>query len=134
MNKQNKSYDRYGGCGLTVCGEWLSDSKIFYRWAISNGWEKGLELDRVDNRKGYTPSNCRFVSRMQNARNKRNSKYWYVFGHKFCSLVEAAKVHNVSNNTIKAWCEGRVTGGRHHPQLEKCYSVKKYNEEKPHEF
>lgn len=72
-NPKFKSYNDYGGRGITLCKEW-HDSKAFFEWAMNNGYKEGLELDRIDNAKGYCPENCRFITRTENANNKRNNK------------------------------------------------------------
>lgn len=69
VNK-NVYYDR----GITMCKEWLEDYKKFEKWCLENGYNKNLEIDRIDNNLGYSPTNCRFVTAIQNARNKQNSK------------------------------------------------------------
>ena len=72
-NKTAINYKRYGGCGITVCIEWKDNVLNFYNWALNNGWEKGLQLDRIDNSKGYSPDNCRFVTAKENANNRRSN-------------------------------------------------------------
>lgn len=64
-------YKDYGGRGITICDEWRDDVVAFFTWCMENGYKKGLDLDRVDNDKGYSPDNCRFVPRSENARNTR---------------------------------------------------------------
>lgn len=68
-DNKNSNYHRYGGRGITICDEWRSDFKLFYEWAINNGWEDGLEIDRQNNDGNYEPSNCRFVTTVVNTRN-----------------------------------------------------------------
>lgn len=63
------AYPNYGGRGISVCAEWR-DFRQFRDWALGNGFDPALEIDRIDNAKGYSPDNCRFVTRLQNARNK----------------------------------------------------------------
>lgn len=63
---------KYAYRGITVCDEWRH-FPTFEKWALDNGWEKGLQIDRVDNDKNYCPENCRFVTRSQNQRNKSNT-------------------------------------------------------------
>ncbi len=68
-NSRHNSYVRYGGRGITICEQWLVDEDAFYRWAKSHGFKKGLQIDRIDNSKGYSPENCRFVTPAQNQHN-----------------------------------------------------------------
>lgn len=69
-DKKSHNYKYYGGCGISVCQEWLNP-KTFIEWCLSNGWEKGLELDRKDNNGIYEPSNCRFITSKENKQNTR---------------------------------------------------------------
>lgn len=72
-NENVFAYKDYGGRGITICDEWSKDFKCFYDWCISNGWEKGLKIDRINNDGNYEPQNCRFVNTFENARNRRNT-------------------------------------------------------------
>lgn len=60
----------YQDRGITVCAEWLSFEN-FRDWALASGFKGGLEIDRVDNDKGYCQENCRWVSRKENVNNRR---------------------------------------------------------------
>lgn len=64
----------YGGRGILVCEAWRISFQAFYDWATANGWELGLTIERKDNDKGYNPSNCCFIPRARQARNRRTSK------------------------------------------------------------
>lgn len=61
--------------GIKVCQEWLNDFSLFEKWAKNNGFKKGLQLDRIDNDKGYSPDNCRYVDSITNANNTRRTIY-----------------------------------------------------------
>jgi hypothetical protein len=74
-NQNHPKYKDYGGRGISICNEWNDDFKTFYDWCITNGWQQGLEIDRVNNNGNYEPSNCRFVTRTQNMRNTRTTVY-----------------------------------------------------------
>lgn len=67
-NKNSNDYINYGGKGITVCDEWLNSPEIFYEWAINNGYKSNLTIDRIDNTKGYTPTNCQWITNEVNAR------------------------------------------------------------------
>ena len=62
INPNNEKYPLYGGRGINVCNEWLSDFNSFYQWAMLNGYQKGLSIDRENNDGDYTPNNCRFTT------------------------------------------------------------------------
>lgn len=63
-------YKYYGGKGISICQEWLSSSNAFYKWAITNGYENDLTIDRIDPSGDYEPSNCRWVDMKTQAVNK----------------------------------------------------------------
>ena len=73
-NKNTYLHNCYGGRGITVCKEWRINPKAFIDWAIQNGYEKGLTIDRINNDGNYEPSNCRFISHAENCRNSRQTK------------------------------------------------------------
>jgi len=72
-NERHASFKNYGARGIGVCREWRVSSLAFVRWALENGWQKGLELDREDNEGPYSPVNCRFVTRKVQGGNRRNN-------------------------------------------------------------
>ena len=72
LNKNDKYYFNYGGRGIDICNEWIKFSP-FMKWSLLNGYKEGLQIDRIDNNKGYYPNNCRFVIRKINQNNMRNN-------------------------------------------------------------
>lgn len=64
------AYKRYGVLGVTLCAEW-HDYEPFRVWSLNNGFGEGLSIDRIDTFGGYTPGNCRWVTMVVQARNKR---------------------------------------------------------------
>jgi len=70
-NPKAAHYSDYGGRGITICEEWLDDFETFYTWAILNGYEEGLSIDRIDNDLGYSPDNCRWENQSAQLYNQR---------------------------------------------------------------
>lgn len=74
MNERCDGKTKNSNCyflkGITVCDEWKNDFMSFIKWAESNGYKEGLQIDRIDNSKGYFPENCRWVTPKVNANNK----------------------------------------------------------------
>ena len=73
-NPQRKTYKHYGARGITVCEEWL-DIRNFVAWAEATHPNiEGVSLDRIDNDKGYSPENCRWVDVTTQILNQRKRK------------------------------------------------------------
>lgn len=73
LNPNNKQYAYYGGRGIAICDEWVNDYSAFREWATDNGYQKGLQIDRIDNDGNYEPSNCRWVDRITQSNNKSSN-------------------------------------------------------------
>ena len=71
FNKNRYNYNNYGGRGISICYEWVSNPEIFIKWALENGYKPGLTIDRKNNNESYSPNNCRFISRKDQQNNRR---------------------------------------------------------------
>lgn len=69
-NPNNSSYQWYGKRGIKVCDDWNNDFSVFLNDMRER--PKGYTLDRIDNNKGYSVDNCRWVDPSTQAFNKRN--------------------------------------------------------------
>lgn len=96
--KQNsKHYKDYGGRGIKVCDEWLTNFEVFYNWSINNGYCKGLSIDRINTDGNYEPTNCRWVdTKTQSYNTRRNFFLWY--NEKWRTVEEIAKIEKISWN------------------------------------
>ena len=70
--------------GISVCEEWLNSFENFYEWAINNGYNDNLSLDRIDNDKGYSPSNCHWIPFENQQCNRTNNVYLFYQGKRYC--------------------------------------------------
>jgi hypothetical protein len=91
-NKEGQDYANYGGRGITVCQEWLDSYITFKEWALNNGWQEGLQIDRINNNLGYAPDNCRFVTSKINNNNRRNNAYMTYNGETHTAMEWAEKL------------------------------------------
>lgn len=81
-NSKSINYKDYGARGITICDEWLHDFQAFYNWSMLHGYKDNLEIDRIDNDKGYIPENCCWTTREQQQNNKRNNHFIEYNGKK----------------------------------------------------
>ena len=73
-NSNNHAFHRYGERGIRICEEWLEKFESFYVWAITNGYRKGLTIERTDNDGNYEPGNCRWATFEEQAQNKSTTR------------------------------------------------------------
>jgi hypothetical protein len=115
-NPNSRSYPGYGGRGIKVCEEWQKFSG-FMQWTEFPKYERGLQIDRIDNDGDYSPDNCRWVAPSVNARNRGYCKVthgdvrairmlaWSGVGHS-----DIAKIFGVSKSEISHVMTFRIWG------------------------
>jgi hypothetical protein len=99
-NPNRAKYARYGGRGITVCDEWMSDFQAFYDWAIKNGYREDLTIDRIDNDGNYCPDNCRWITMMEQASNKSTNHFITHDGQTF-TMTEWARRIGIPREVLK---------------------------------
>ena len=92
-NKEDTHYNNYGARGITMCDEWKNSFDNFAKWAFTNGYKEGLQIDRVENNGNYEPTNCRWVDIKTNCRN-RGSNVLVEHEGKMITIVELAEILN----------------------------------------
>lgn len=91
-------YDR----GIDVCSEWRSGFENFMEWAFASGYKQGLTLDRINNDKGYSPSNCRWATPQEQARNQRPRWHGTKLTAEQVLEIKAAFCYNVPVKDLAA--------------------------------
>ncbi len=89
-NTNDKYYKDYGGRGIVICDEWDNDFMNFYNWAIANGYSDKLTIERIDVNGNYEPANCKWISRKEQSRNRRNN---------------VMVTYRGETRLLKEWCE-----------------------------
>lgn len=90
FNEADHTYAQYGGRGITVCDEWRDSFEAFRDWALANGYQDDLTIDRTDVNGPYSPDNCRWATTKDQENNRRNNR-----------LI----THNGKTQTLSQWAE-----------------------------
>jgi len=105
-NPNHKAYKHYGGKGVTICDEWRNDFGAFLKWALDNGWRKGLKIDKDIKAKTngpaiYGPEYCSIVTQSKNLRNREGNRVLEYNGKKMC-MQDWAELLGIKKRTLKA--------------------------------
>lgn len=95
-NPKHKFYSYYGGRGIKVCEHWQSFESFYKDMAPR---PEGLTIDRINSNGDYSPENCRWATRTEQTRNRKNSRFIEWGGEKI-PLIEAAKMLNIKYSCI----------------------------------
>lgn len=110
-NPNNNIYKYYGGRGIQVCDEWANDYLTFKSWALLNGYKDDennpLTIDRIDVDKDYSPDNCRWTTRKEQANNKRNNTF-LEYNNEVRTIAEWSSIIGINQATI--WRRINVQG------------------------
>lgn len=100
-NKKDPSYKKYGAKGVRVCKEWLKKPELFYKWALDNGWERGMHIDKDirGNSLLYSPDTCMVATPKQNYDARRNL-IRYEFRGKKLTVSEIARETGLKLTTV----------------------------------
>lgn len=103
---QEFSFKKYGARGVKMCEEWKNSYESFRDWAIKNGYQENLSIDRIDFYGDYSPENCRWATATEQARNTRSNRR-IVFNGETKTMAEWAEISGFTYSTL----EHRVNRG-----------------------
>jgi hypothetical protein len=106
----SEKYPHYSGRGITHCKEW-DQFEPFYEWAMANGYSDNLSIDRIDVNGNYEPSNCRWVTMAEQAKNKTTNRHLIINGENK-TITEWSKITGIDIATI-SW---RIKQGRNNEE------------------
>ena len=99
LNLNDKRFNRYGGRGIKICKQWLNNPTQFIK-DMGLRPDKYHSLERIDNNKGYEPSNCKWATPLEQANNTSTNKY-LTYKNKTQSMKLWCEELNLSYRTIK---------------------------------
>lgn len=97
--ESSSGYKDYGGRGINVCAEWLENFTNFYDWAIKNGYTDELTIERREVNGNYEPSNCCWIPKSEQCKNRRNNRYIEINGV-VKTLTEWSRESGIGMDTI----------------------------------
>lgn len=100
-NKNNSSYKNYGKRGIKVCDEWRNNRDIFVEWAINNGYQENLTIDRIDVNGNYEPNNCKWSTKKEQNNNTRRNVY-ITYNNKTKTLAQWAEEIGITGSALRA--------------------------------
>lgn len=100
-NPNEYAYEWYGNKGIKLCDEWLGENGFmnFYNWAILNGYNDSLSIERIDINKNYCPENCKWIPLSEQLLNTSKTIKIESNGN-IISVKELSKKYNIPKNTI----------------------------------
>lgn len=100
-NPKCAEYDRYGGRGITICPEWLHSFESFRDWALANGYQDNLTIERKDNDGPYNPDNCQWITHKDQQRNRSNNRR-ITYNGETKTLSQWAEETGIPYSTLRA--------------------------------
>lgn len=90
----SRNWNWYTARGITYCEEW-QEYEPFRDWALANGYNDTLTIDRIDVNGNYSPDNCRWATLKEQANNKRNNRL-IPYNDEIHTLSEWADITGIS--------------------------------------
>jgi hypothetical protein len=98
-NPHSHQYQYYGGKGIKVCTEW-QEFIPFQTWAMANGYQDNLTIERKDSNKDYCPENCTWIPQSEQQKTSSNSKGINIDGQTH-NIADWCKILNIHRNSPK---------------------------------
>ena len=101
-NQNDEHYKDYGGRGIIICEVWKNNYINFYEWAINNGYNDNLTIDRIDVNGNYEPDNCRWTT-VQAQQNNKRSNVFLTYNGETHTIMEWANILGVDKYNKLYW-------------------------------
>ena len=94
-----RDYKHYGLRGIIVCDEWKDNFLEFKKWALSNGYDDSLTIERINVDGNYSPDNCKWIPFKAQGSNKTNNFYVEYNGERK-TIAEWSRILHIHENTL----------------------------------
>lgn len=99
-NEKIRNFRHYGGKGIAVCDEWRNSFESFRDWAMANGYNDSLTIDRIDVDGDYCPENCRWVD-MVVQENNTSRNHYLTYKNETRSMADWARIKGLNYHTLR---------------------------------
>jgi hypothetical protein len=101
-NLNSENYKYYGGRGITVCERWLGKNGfVHFLEDMGERQNKKYTLERINNNLGYYKENCKWATKLQQARNMKSNRIFTINGEEKC-LSQLAEEHGIKIGTLSS--------------------------------
>lgn len=98
--ENHQQFKDYGGRGIIICDEWKNDFNSFYEWALNNGYQDNLTIDRINNNGNYEPENCKWSTRKEQSNNQRTNRL-LTYNNKTQTVSQWAEEVGLNKHTLQ---------------------------------
>lgn len=99
--QRSVSFCRYGAVGINMCKEWFDSYYSFAEWAKNSEYDGVLTIDRINNKLGYSPQNCKWSTPKEQANNRRSNHYLEINGE-VNTIAQWSEKTGIKQTTIQA--------------------------------
>lgn len=111
-DSSRKEYKDYGARGVRMCKEWRESYESFRAWALSNGYNDTLSIDRIASDGNYEPGNCRWATKSDQENNKRSTHLLSIDGVSKTpaewSKISGIPASRIRRRKAKGWDDRRA--------------------------
>ena len=100
-NDKRSNYVYYGAKGINICDEWKNDFKKFQEWSFKNGYTDDFTIDRINNKKGYEPDNCRWITTFEQNNNMTTNHKIEYKGKIYNSMSSFCREKQIDYNKFR---------------------------------
>lgn len=97
-NPHNKSYQNYGGRGISICAEWENSFEQFF--CDMGPCPENFTIERINNELGYFKENCCWIPQSEQSKNRRNVSRVNFMGEMFL-IREFAEILEQNESTVR---------------------------------